>query len=76
MGDIEVIVHNVRRGPVSRMGNPSYVFNTDHGPYQTQTNSGAAYGLENDFAVGTPLDVKATLTITAAGRVTNWKVEK
>lgn len=72
--DIQVVVYNVRRGPVSPMGNPSYVFNTDHGPYRTQTDSGAAYGLENDFSVGTTLDVPATLTISRAGRVINWKV--
>lgn len=74
--DIQVIVYNVKRGRVSEVGNPSYVFNTDHGPYRTQTNSGTAYALENDFTVGTTLDIRATLTITAAGRVIDWKVEK
>lgn len=74
--DIEVTVYNVKRGPVSNMGNPSYVFNTDHGPYKTQTNSGAAYALENDFSVNTTLDIPVTLTITASGRVVSWKVGK
>lgn len=72
--DIQVVVYTVKRGPVSAMGNPSYIFNTDHGPYRTQTDSGAVYGLENDFTVGVMLDVNATLTITAAGRVIDWKV--
>jgi hypothetical protein len=72
---IQVIVYNVKRGPVSDVGNPSYVFNTDHGPYRTQTNSGAAYALENDFAVNATLDVPATLTITTSGRVVSWELE-
>jgi hypothetical protein len=58
------------------MGNPSYIFNTDHGHYRTEADSGAAYGLENDFSVGTTLNVKVTLTLTSAGRVRDWKVEK
>lgn len=74
MGDIQVVVHNVQRGRVSAMGNPSYVFNTDHGPFRTQTDSGAAYALENDFTVGVTLDIPAMLTITPVGRVTDWKV--
>jgi len=74
--DIQVTVYSVKRGPVSKMGNPSYVFNTDHGPYRTQTDSGAAYALENDFSVNATLDIPATLTITTAGRVTGWKVGK
>lgn len=73
--EISVIVYHVKRGPVSDMGNPSYVFHTDHGPYKTQTNSGAAYALENDFAVNATLDLPATLTITRAGRVISWKLE-
>ena len=72
--DINVFVYNVKRGPVSAMGNPSYIFRTDHGPYRTQTDSGAVYGLENDFTVGVTLDIPATLTVTPAGRVIGWKV--
>lgn len=72
--DIHVVVHKVRRGPVSAMGNPSYIFITDHGAYRTQTDSGAAYALENDFTVGVTLDLPAILTITASGRVTDWKI--
>lgn len=74
MGDILVVVYSVKRGRVSPMGNPSYVFNTDHGPYRTQTNSGAAYALENVFTVGVRLGIPATLTINRAGRVIDWKV--
>jgi hypothetical protein len=73
--EISVIVYIVKRGPVSNVGNPSYVFNTDHGPYKTVTNSGAAYALENDFAVNATLDVPATLTITPAGRVVSWELK-
>lgn len=71
--EILVTVYHVTRGPVSGMGNPSYIFNTDHGRYQTVTNSGAAYGLENDFPVKETLDREVTLTITPAGRVVSWK---
>jgi len=72
--DIQVTVYSVKRGRVSANGNPSYVFNTDHGPYRTETDSGAAYALENDFTVGETLDISATLTLTPAGRVIDWKV--
>lgn len=71
--EILVTVYHVKRGNVSSMGNPSYVFMTDHGPYKTVTNSGAAYGLENDFPINTTLDVLVTLEITRAGRVVSWK---
>lgn len=74
MGDLQVVVYTVKRGRVSAMGNPSYVFCTDHGPYRTETDSGAAYALENDFTVGETLDIPAMLTINPAGRVTDWKV--
>lgn len=70
--EIQVVVYHVKRGPVSSMGNPSYVFHTDHGQYKTQTNSGAAYALENDFSVNAPLDTPVTLTTTPAGRVVGW----
>lgn len=70
--DISVIVYKVTRGPVSSMGNPSYVFHTDYGQYKTQTNSGAAYALENDFPVNATIDRPVTLNITASGRVVSW----
>jgi hypothetical protein len=73
--EIAVTVYKVTRGPVSSMGNPSYVFHTSHGQYKTQTNSGAAYALENDFTVGETLDKPVTLITTPAGRVQSWKLE-
>lgn len=76
MTAVQVVVYSVKRGRVSPMGNPSYVFNTDHGPYRTQADSGAAYALENDFTVGVRLGIPATLTLNRAGRVTDWEVEK
>lgn len=69
-----VTVYNVKRGPVSSMGNPSYVFNTDRGAFKTQTNSGRAYALENDFSVGAVIDREVTLITTAAGRVVDWEL--
>lgn len=74
MGDLHVLVYNVQRSMSSRMGNPSYIFNTDHGAFRTETDSGAAYGLENDFTVGETLNTTAILTLTPAGRVMDWKV--
>lgn len=71
--EITVTVYNVKRGPVSTMGNPSYIFNTNQGPYRTQSNNGAAYALENDFPINETLDREITLTITPAGRVITWK---
>jgi hypothetical protein len=56
------------------MGNPSYTFHTDHGQYKTQTDSGAAYALENDFPVNATLDIPVTLTITPSGRVITWSL--
>ena len=72
--EITVTVYNVKRGPVSTMGNPSYIFNTNHGHYLTTSINGAAYGLENDFQINTTLDREITLTITPAGRVTGWEI--
>ena len=74
MGDLHVLVYNVKRGRSSTMGNPSYVFNTDHGPFKTETDSGRAYALENDFTVGETLDVHVVLTITKSGRVRDWRI--
>lgn len=74
MGDIHVLVHSVQRSLNSRMGNPSYIFNTDHGSFRTETDSGHAYALENDFTVGETLDIPAILTLTPQGRVMDWKV--
>lgn len=74
--DISVTVYRVTRGNVSSMGNPSYVFHTDYGKYKTQTNSGAAYELENDFPVNETIDREVTLIITPAGRVVDWKGRK
>lgn len=72
--EISVTVYHVKRGPVSGMGNPSYVFHTDYGQYRTVTDSGASYALENDFPVGATLDRPVTLTITPGGRVVSWTV--
>jgi hypothetical protein len=73
--EISVTIYHVTRGPVSGLGNPSYNFHTDRGVFRTQANLGAAYALENTFQVGAyALDIPATLTTTAAGRVTSWTV--
>jgi hypothetical protein len=73
--EFQVIVYSVKRGSVSAMGNPSYVFKTDKGEYRTQTDSGVAYSLENDFPINTTLDRPVTLVTTPAGRVISWKLE-
>lgn len=69
-----VTVYNVKRGNLSSMGNPSYVFNTDRGAFKTQTNNGRAYALENDFPVGAVIDREVTLITTPAGRVVDWEL--
>lgn len=69
----EVTVGTVSRGPVSAMGNPSYIFHTSKGNFRTQANSGAAYGLENDFRLNEIINEKVTLTLTASGRVISWE---
>lgn len=71
---ITVTVYHVKRGRVSAMGNPGYVFVTDHGEYKTETDSGRAYALENDFSVGATLDAPVTLELTAGGRVRDWTI--
>ena len=71
----KVTVYSVKRGRVSDMGNPSYVFRTDLGEFKTVTNSGRAYALENDFAVNATLDLPVTLELTSSGRVADWKLE-
>jgi hypothetical protein len=71
--EILVTVYHVTRGPVSTMGNPSYIFHTDEGKFRTVTDSGAAYALENDFSVGATLDQEVTLIITTRGRVFDWR---
>lgn len=68
-----VTVGTVSRGPVSAMGNPSYIFHTSKGLFRTQANSGAAYGLENDFHLNEIINEKVTLEITASGRVVSWE---
>jgi hypothetical protein len=70
--DLTAIVYRVTRGLVSTMGNPSYIFHTNEGEYRTQSNNGAAYALENHIAINTPMETVMTLTLTPAGRVTNW----
>jgi hypothetical protein len=83
-----VTVYRVERGPVSTYGNPSFVFKTDSGDYRTQTDSGMAYGLENDWQVNTGryrefnktgsrdwIDGPATVELehTPAGRVISYR---
>lgn len=67
-----VTVHSVRRGPHSKMGNPSFIFTTDSGQFRTQTNTGAAYAVENQFPTGQRLDRQVTFKLTASGRVFDW----
>lgn len=71
---LAVCVYRVLRDGASAEGNPFYMFFTDHGNYRTEKNSGAAYGLENDFSIGDVLDVDVVLTLTGRGSVKDWKL--
>ena len=70
----KVVVFNVERANRSVNGNPAFVFNTDRGAFRTQSDTNAAYRLENDFVIGAVLDVEVTLICTPAGRVFDWKL--
>ena len=70
---LQTTVYRVSRGPVSGMGNPSYIFHTSDGELRTTANLGKAYALENDFRLGETLDVEVELTVTITDRVTDWR---
>jgi hypothetical protein len=69
-------VYRITRGPVSSMGNPSFIFHTADGTYRTSANIGAAYALENEFPINTDIAKVVCLTLTPARRVTDWFTTK
>ena len=65
---VAVIVHHVENGNVSYYGNPSKIFHTSRGMFQTMANAGFVYGMQsNESWEGQ----KVELTLTPSGRVTN-----
>lgn len=72
---IHTCVYGVSREQSSREGNPRFSFKTDDGIFKTVPNSGAAYGLENDFTVGVLMDLMVELTLDGRGNVVSWERE-
>ena len=75
---ITVTVYRVTRRTNSIYGNPAFTFHTSNGEYKTSSNTSAAYHLTNEFQVDHTLNngdgVEAILTLTRAGRVTDWNL--
>ena len=76
---LTVTVYRVERIRNSVNGGPAYKFHTDHGQFRTQSDTMQAWAMGNTFAIDSSINngdgVKATLTMTPAGRVFDWKLE-
>ena len=65
-----VVIYRAKYGKVSFYGNPSLVLETSRGTLHTLANAGFVYGVDPRNLT----NVKAELSLTPSGRVTNIRV--
>lgn len=72
---ITVQVNDIRRGKTSRLGNPSWILDTNLGTFRTQTDGSVGYEIPNTRADLLRPWNRAILTLTRAGAATFWDAE-